>query len=132
MAVGRHLSRLGVLGRFAQDFVVVRDATGTWTPYAIQLNLRKGGTTHPFLTLQFLTDGAYDGDHGLFLTPTGTPLSTWWRPTISSTPGAARLTGDDLFEIVATHRPALRPRPPDGPRGVPHDQRPVPRPAGSG
>ena len=23
------------------------------TPYAIELNLRKGGTTHPFLTLQF-------------------------------------------------------------------------------
>ena len=33
---------------------------GDWTPYAIELNLRKGGTTHPFLTLQFLTDGAYD------------------------------------------------------------------------
>ncbi len=28
------------------------------TPYAIEINLRKGGTTHPFLTLQFLTDGA--------------------------------------------------------------------------
>ena len=31
-----------------------------WQPYAIELNLRKGGTTHPFLTLQFLTDGVYD------------------------------------------------------------------------
>ena len=50
----------GVLGRFAVDFVVVRDARGAWTPYAIELNLRKGGTTHPFLTLQFLTDGTYD------------------------------------------------------------------------
>ena len=39
---------------------------GGWTPYAIELNLRKGGTTHPFLTLQFLTGGAYDGDAGLF------------------------------------------------------------------
>ena len=49
--------REGVLGRFAVDFVVVRDAGGGWTPYAIEINLRKGGTTHPFLTLQFLTDG---------------------------------------------------------------------------
>ena len=53
-----------MLGRFAVDFVVVRDGAGAWTPYAIELNLRKGGTTHPFLTLQFLTDGRYDPEHG--------------------------------------------------------------------
>src|SRR4029079_3643296 len=47
------------------------DDTGAWTPYAIELNLRKGGTTHPFLTLQFLTDGTYDGERGGFLTPSG-------------------------------------------------------------
>ncbi len=49
---------------FAVDFVVVQDDEGTWTPYAIELNLRKGGTTHPFLTLQFLCGGNYDGDVG--------------------------------------------------------------------
>ena len=38
--------------------------------YAIELNLRKGGTTHPYLTLQFLTDGVYDAQRALFLTPT--------------------------------------------------------------
>ena len=53
-----------MLGRFAVDFVVVEDADGEWTAYAIELNLRKGGTTHPFLTLQFLTDGHYDGETG--------------------------------------------------------------------
>ena len=60
----RALAREGVLGRFAVDFVVVRDGDGRWTPYAIELNLRKGGTTHPFLTLQFLTDGALRPRHG--------------------------------------------------------------------
>ena len=60
----QRLAREGVLGRFAIDFVVVRDADGEWTPYAIELNLRKGGTTHPFLTLQFLTDGRYDAATG--------------------------------------------------------------------
>lgn len=64
MTIGRHLASLGVLGRFAVDFVVVQDEDGAWTPYAIELNLRKGGTTHPFLTLQFLTDGTYDGERG--------------------------------------------------------------------
>jgi hypothetical protein len=73
MVVGRHLAQLGVLGRFAVDFVVVQDERGAWTSYAIELNLRKGGTTHPFLTLQFLTDGTYDGERGVFLTPAGTP-----------------------------------------------------------
>jgi hypothetical protein len=59
MKVGRRLAELGVLGRFAIDFVCARQS-GSWKPYAIELNLRKGGTTHPFLTLQFLTDGKYD------------------------------------------------------------------------
>src|SRR5438874_391560 len=57
--VGRRLAKEGVIGRFALDFVVVR-SNGKWEPYAIEINLRKGGTTHPFLTLQFLTDGTYD------------------------------------------------------------------------
>jgi hypothetical protein len=57
--VGRRLAKEGVIGRFALDFVVVR-SDGKWHPYAIEINLRKGGTTHPFLTLQFLTDGKYD------------------------------------------------------------------------
>jgi len=71
MVIGRELAKRGALGRFAVDFVVVQDDTGAWTPYAIELNLRKGGTTHPFLTLQFLTDGTYDGERGVFLTPSG-------------------------------------------------------------
>src|ERR1700746_1451391 len=56
--VGKRLAKEGVIGRFALDFVVVR-SNGMWEPYAIEINLRKGGTTHPFLTLQFLTDGTY-------------------------------------------------------------------------
>jgi len=71
MVIGQRLAELGTLGRFAVDFVVVQDESGAWTPYAIELNLRKGGTTHPFLTLQFLTDGTYDGERGVFLTPSG-------------------------------------------------------------
>jgi hypothetical protein len=103
MVVGRHLARLGVIGRFAVDFVVVRDESGAWTPYAIELNLRKGGTTHPFLTLQFLTDGSYEGSRGLYLTPSGD------RKHLVATDHLEDdrlrvLTTDDLFDIVATHR----------------------------
>jgi hypothetical protein len=46
--VGRRLAKEGVLGRFALDFVVVRSSEGRgWDVYAIELNLRKGGTTIP-------------------------------------------------------------------------------------
>ncbi|HWC32366.1 MAG TPA: peptide ligase PGM1-related protein, partial [Actinomycetota bacterium] len=69
--VGRRLATEGVIGRFAIDFVVVRDEGGPWRPYAIELNLRKGGTTHPFLTLQFLTDGTYDAATAMFTAPSG-------------------------------------------------------------
>src|SRR5262245_3534596 len=68
---GERLAREGVLGRFAVDFVVVSDGEGSWSPYAIELNLRKGGTTHPYLTLEYLTGGAYDPESATFMAPDG-------------------------------------------------------------
>src|SRR4051812_4771827 len=69
--IGRRLAEEGVIGRFALDFVAVRDDAGEWQASAIEINLRKGGTTHPFLTLQFLTDGTYDPDAATFTAPSG-------------------------------------------------------------
>ena len=46
--VGAALARRGVLGRLGVDFVSVRRGDA-WENYAIEINLRKGGTTHPFL-----------------------------------------------------------------------------------
>lgn len=102
MAVGRRLAREGVLGRFAVDFVVVRDRGRPWTAYAIEINLRKGGTTHPFLTLQFLTDGRYDGPTGRFLTATGRPKHLVASDHVEA-PVLRSLRVDDLFDIVAMH-----------------------------
>ena len=102
MVIGRHLAKLGVLGRFAVDFVVVQDDSGAWTPYAIELNLRKGGTTHPFLTLQFLTDGTYDGERGVFLTPTGTPKYLIATDHFEDARLKA-LTVTELFDAVVDH-----------------------------
>jgi hypothetical protein len=102
MVIGRHLAGLGVLGRFAVDFVVVQDESGAWTPYAIELNLRKGGTTHPFLTLQFLTDGSYDGDRGLFLTPSGSTKYLVATDHLEDD-RLKGLTVEDLFDIVVNY-----------------------------
>jgi hypothetical protein len=102
MVIGRRLAELGALGRFAVDFVVVQDNTGAWTPYAIELNLRKRGTTHPFLTLQFLTDGTYDGDRGVFLTPSGSEKHLVATDHFEDDRLKA-LTVRELFDVVVRH-----------------------------
>jgi hypothetical protein len=99
--VGRRLAKEGVLGRFALDFVVVR-SNAKWEPYAIEINLRKGGTTHPFLTLQFLTDGKYDAERGLFTAPNGQQKFFVASDHVES-PRYRALTPDDLFDIVVRH-----------------------------
>jgi hypothetical protein len=101
-AIGRLLAARGALGRFAIDFVVVREPSGTWTPYAIELNLRKGGTTHPFLTLQFLTDGRYDPTTALFLTPRSQEKHLVATDHLESDL-LHGLVVSDLFDIVARH-----------------------------
>lgn len=102
MVVGRHLAQRGVLGRFAVDFVVVQDDPGTWTPYAIELNLRKGGTTHPFLTLQFLCGGSYDGERGVFVTPEGAQKYLVATDHLEDD-RLKVLTVEDLFDVVVQH-----------------------------
>ena len=92
----------GVLGRFALDFVAVRREGGAWETYAIEINLRKGGTTHPFLTLQFLTDGRYDADTGVFSTPRGEPKCLVATDHLHSNLYRA-FTHEDLFDIAARH-----------------------------
>lgn len=71
LAIGAVLRDLGVVSRFGVDFVVAQDAAGAWSAHAIEINLRMGGTTHPFLGLQLLTGGAVDPDTGEFVTPRG-------------------------------------------------------------
>lgn len=103
MAVGRDLAERGVLGRFAVDFVVVRDGAGDWTAHAIELNLRKGGTTHPFLTLQFLVGGEYDGDAGLYRTASGAPKFLVATDHLEDDRLRA-LTPRDVFDVVVRKR----------------------------
>lgn len=68
--VSEELKSYGVIGRFGVDFISVRDNDG-WKHYAIEINLRKGGTTHPYLMLQFLTDGNYNAEEGVYTTANG-------------------------------------------------------------
>jgi hypothetical protein len=80
----------------------VRGKDGVWRPYAIEVNLRKGGTTHPFLSLQFLTDGTYDPETAVFTTPSGQQKCLVASDHVVST-AYRTLSPDDLFDIVARY-----------------------------
>jgi hypothetical protein len=100
--VGRRLAREGGLGRAAVDFVAVRDSTGSWQPYAVEINLRCGGTTHPFFALQSLTDGVYDVDEGRFRSPGG-DQKFYVATDHLDNPAYSSLTPDDLLDLVEQH-----------------------------
>lgn len=97
--VGEQLAALGVIGRFALDYMVVLQPDGSWEEHAIEINLRKGGTTHPFLTLQFLTDGRYDEDRAVFVAPSGSE-KFYVATDHLFVEGIEVLTPHDLLEIA--------------------------------
>jgi len=101
LQVGEILHRHDVLGRFGVDFVSVPRGEG-WDHYAIEINIRKGGTTHPFLMLQFLTDGMLDPETGLFHTRTGLTRSYYASDNLMN-PIYRGFRPEDLMEIALDH-----------------------------
>ena len=99
LKVGRRLAREGVIGRCAVDFVAVRK-DGGWETYAIEINLRCGGTTHPFMAISTLTDGVYDPLAGEFRTRLG-DLKHYVATDHLDAPAYQALTPDDLLDVVS-------------------------------
>jgi PGM1 C-terminal domain len=104
MKIGEVLSTHDVVSRFAIDFLLWRDAPGgDWNMAALEINLRMGGTTHPYLALQFLTGGHLDRSTGLFFSPTG--LAKYYRATDNLRSDAYRgLLPEDLIDILTENR----------------------------
>lgn len=100
--VAEVLREEGVLGRFAIDFIATRRGD-RWEHSALEINIRKGGTTHPYLMLQYLTDGTYDPASGRYVTPTGQPRYYYATDNIAS-PSYVGITPDDLIDIAVDHR----------------------------
>jgi len=100
LRVGALLRDEGVIGRLAVDFICVKTDEGSWKRYAIETNLRLGGTTHPMMLLRMMTDGRYDPDTGLYLTPRGEPQ--FYVATDSMHAESYRgLLVEDLLDIAA-------------------------------
>jgi hypothetical protein len=98
LKVGRRLAREGVIGRAAVDFAAVRRDDG-WEPYALEINLRCGGTTHPFMAISTLTDGVYDPLAGEFRTRLG-DVKHYVATDHLDAPAYQSLTPDDLLDVV--------------------------------
>ncbi|HEV8505072.1 MAG TPA: peptide ligase PGM1-related protein, partial [Chitinophagaceae bacterium] len=100
--IAKTLAEKGALGRFAVDFISVKQEDDSWKHYAIEINLRKGGTTHPFLMLQFLTDGKYYGETGEFVTASGNRRCYFASDNVISDQYKG-LTPVDLIDIAMFH-----------------------------
>jgi hypothetical protein len=96
--IAEELRKVGALGRFGIDFMSVKTETG-WKHYAIEINLRKGGTTHPFLMLQFLTGGNYDYEKGLYEMPNGQTRFYYATDGLESEQYKT-LTPEDLIDLA--------------------------------
>ena len=105
MRVGWALAGKGVVSRFGVDFLATRNGPSEpWNLQALEINLRMGGTTHPFLALRFLIDGGkLEHASGLFKTTDGAPK--FYRSTDNLQASTYRgLTPEELFDIVTLHR----------------------------
>ncbi|NJM73185.1 MAG: carboxylate-amine ligase [Scytonema sp. RU_4_4] len=103
LKVGRNLAAKGALERFGVDFIAVDKGDGQWDIQAIEINLRKGGTTHPFMTLKLMTNGRYDLSTGLFYSQQGRPK--YYIATDNLQKDRYRgLLPNDLMDIIAHHR----------------------------
>ena len=106
LKVGKKLAQKGALERFGVDFIAVQqpDAQGgQWDFQAIEVNLRKGGTTHPFMTLKLLTNGRYDSSTGLFYSQQGRPKYYIATDNLQKDRYQGLLP-NDLMDIIAHHR----------------------------
>jgi PGM1 C-terminal domain len=108
LRVAQALAARGVVSRLAVDFLAVRNPGEAWRTCAIEINLRMGGTTHPFMALQFLTGGALHLPSGFFISQQGQRKFYVATDGLSS-PWYRGLLPEDLMEIVSGHGLHYRP-----------------------
>ena len=100
--VGQKLAEKGALERYSVDFIVVHQPENKdkpWDISAIEINLRKGGTTHPFMALKLLTNGTYSLEDGKFYTKNG--QDKYYRASDNLENEAYKgLLPNDLMDII--------------------------------
>ncbi len=102
--IGEVLERYGAISRYGVDFMATRnDPNEAWKIHAIEINLRLGGTTHPFLALRFLCGGDVDPGSGLYHSTSG--RLKYYRATDNlQSPRYHGLLPEDLIELVTINQ----------------------------
>jgi PGM1 C-terminal domain len=105
LKIGQSLARRGAMERYSVDFIAVRhpESALEWELEAIEINLRKGGTTHPFMTLRLLTNGNYDYATGLFYSQHDKEKYYIASDNLQK-PQYRGLLPNDLMDIIAKYR----------------------------
>lgn len=113
LRIGKKLISLGALGPVSIDFLVLPEdefvhagaIEGEIVRYngyvicAIEINMRRGGTTLPLHTTSFLTGGHYNADEGIFCTPSGHEICYVSFSNIAP-PEAKGLCPNDIIDII--------------------------------
>ena len=70
--IGAHLSAKGVRGIVSADFMATRQSPADrWSLWGLEINARKGATTHPYFWTRCLTGASYDETTGELRCATG-------------------------------------------------------------
>lgn len=98
--IGKVLSDRGCRERFGIDYVVKKE-NGKWIAYAIEINLRWGGTSHPMIFAKYLTNAELTPD-GLLLACDG-QFKYYIATDNVSNDIYTGLTPEDFIDFINTH-----------------------------
>jgi len=98
--VGGYLAKKGVIGRLAVDYLAVdqKDKKGEKDIYAIEINIRKGGTTHPYILARSATGALYNQKSGLL--SVGKTNIYYYATDNAAFPRLKKLTPESLIKIL--------------------------------
>jgi hypothetical protein len=102
--IGQELARQGALERYGVDFIAVAKGDPSdpeWDLQAIEINLRKGGTTHPLMAMKMLTEGHFHQADGLFYTKQE-QVRYYHASDNLQKPHYRGLVPSDLMDIIVT------------------------------
>ena len=106
--VGERLATLGALGHYGVDFVGVQQQK-KWQVQAIEINLRREGTTHPMMIMKLLTQGQYNPQDGLLYSARG--QAKYYRATdYLESDRYQGLSSRDVIRAIAQHKLHFNPR----------------------
>ena len=97
-AIAAVLAGEGVIGSFGIDWLVLPDAAGGADRVLLsEINLRMGGTTHPYWMTRLLTGATYDPARGELVTAGGAPVTYVASDNLKS----PRLVGRTPADVIA-------------------------------